>query len=633
MHIPDGYLSPSTCAGLYAAAAPFWYVALRRVRRVLTTRAVPLLSVFSAFSFVVMMFNLPLPGGTTGHAVGMTMASIVLGPWIALLAISTALLIQALLFGDGGITAYGANCFNMAIVGSLIAYGVYRLIARGAALTASRRVVAAGVAGYCAINFAALCAAIEFGIQPIFFHDAAGTPLYAPYPLHIAIPAMMLGHLTFAGLAEMVLAAALVAYLQKAEPALLRRTAPEAPELDLSHDVPASTHRPWPSARKLWLLLGVFLILTPLGILAAGSAWGEWQATDFEDKAARAEIAAASRNYAPPAAAPKGLASLSKIWSAPVSGYAPEFIRSPGFGYFVAGGVGVGTIILLTLLAGLVSGNFLSSRVKSSFLEKTVASFHSFSERTLLAEETADRSGPLQRMDPRVKVAGFAAWILAAVALHKLEFSVALLTASILLALWTCSAARAAFVRVWLGVLAFTGSVALPALFLTPGEQITSLPLVDWSISGPGFTAAAFLILRAETTATLLLILVLTTPWQRLLRAFRLFRVPVTVVAILEMTYRYVFVFLRMAQNMFEARRARLLAPLDEETQRTSAAAISAALLGRTFSLSSEVHSAMQARGFRGDIRLLDDLAMRRADWLQLAAMFTLAVLAVVVGR
>src|SRR5690242_4022225 len=205
MHIPDGYLSPSTCATFYAASTPFWYVALRRVKRALATRTVPLLSVFSAFSFVVMMFNLPLPGGTTGHAVGMGVTAIVLGPWASILAISTALLIQALFFGDGGITAYGANSFNMAIVGSLVAYAVYRLVAGRSALVSPRRVVAAAVAGYAAINASALCAAVEFGLQPALFKDATGAPLYAPYPLHIAVPAMMIGHLTFAGFAELII--------------------------------------------------------------------------------------------------------------------------------------------------------------------------------------------------------------------------------------------------------------------------------------------------------------------------------------------------------------------------------------------------------------------------------------------
>jgi cobalt/nickel transport system permease protein len=204
MHIPDGYLSPASCAALYAGSAPFWYVALRRMKRLLNTQVVPLLAVFAAFSFVIMMFNLPLPGGTTGHAVGVSIAAIVLGPWGAILSISIALMIQAVFFGDGGITAIGANCFNMAITGSLVAYAMYRIISGRAAIDSPRRIVAAAIAGYTAINVSALFAAIEFGIQPMFYRDATGAPLYAPYPLHIAIPAMMIGHLTIAGLAEMV---------------------------------------------------------------------------------------------------------------------------------------------------------------------------------------------------------------------------------------------------------------------------------------------------------------------------------------------------------------------------------------------------------------------------------------------
>ena len=156
MHIPDGYLSPSTCATLYAGAIAGWYAALKRLKRLLLSRVVPLISVFAAFAFVVMMFNLPLPGGTTGHAIGVTIAAIVLGPSGAILAISIALAIQALFFGDGGITTLGANCFNMAIIGSLVAYGSYRLIAAGASIASKRRIVAAAIAGYLAVNAAAV---------------------------------------------------------------------------------------------------------------------------------------------------------------------------------------------------------------------------------------------------------------------------------------------------------------------------------------------------------------------------------------------------------------------------------------------------------------------------------------------
>jgi cobalt/nickel transport system permease protein len=351
MHIPDGYLSPSTCAVIYATAVPFWYVALQRVKRLLNTRMVPLIAVFSAFSFVIMMFNLPLPGGTTGHAVGLGIATVILGPWAAMLTVSIALLIQAVFFGDGGITAFGANCFNMAIVGSGVAYGVYRLLAGRAAMTASRRAVAAAVAGYVAINVSALLAAIEFGIQPGLFHDATGMPLYAPYPLHIAVPAMMLGHLTFAGAAEGVITGGLVAYLQRSDVSLLTHTAPGAPTRG-----EGVSDGGWRATRRLWLGMALLMVLTPLGLLATATAWGEWSASDFADPAQRQQIEVVSGNQVlPTRAAPRGLARLASIWTAPIPAYAPRFMRSAMFGYMMSALLGTGLIILTFLGIGWIA--------------------------------------------------------------------------------------------------------------------------------------------------------------------------------------------------------------------------------------------------------------------------------------
>jgi cobalt/nickel transport system permease protein len=326
----------------------------------LNTRLVPLLAVFSAFSFVIMMFNLPLPGGTTGHAVGMGIATIVLGPWGSMLAVSVALLIQALFFGDGGVTAFGANCFNMAIVGSLVSYWLYRAISGRAAIADPRRVVAAAIAGYTAINIAALMAAIEFGIQPLLFTDASGAPLYAPYPLGVAIPAMALGHLTIAGLAELVVTAGVVAYLQRTDPSLLKLTAPNARDAeDGAQEV--ARRGGWRTTQKLWIGLAILMILSPLGLLTAGTAWGEWAPEDFNDPAARQEIQTGSLNAAAPEKAPQGLEQLSSVWTAPIPDYAPSWMHSENFGYILSALVGAGLIILafflISWIARLVRGN------------------------------------------------------------------------------------------------------------------------------------------------------------------------------------------------------------------------------------------------------------------------------------
>jgi cobalt/nickel transport system permease protein len=347
VHIPDGYLSPSTCAALYAGAAPFWWAALRRLRRTLHTRLVPRLSLFAAFSFVVMMFNVPLPGGTTGHATGVALAAVVLGPSGAILAVSTALAIQAFFFGDGGITALGANCLNIAVVGSLVAFAAYRLLAGRTPLDSPRRMVAAGLSGYVAINAAALVTAVEFGLQPMFFRDASGAPLYCPYPLGVAVPAMMIGHLTVAGLAELLLTGGVVAFLQRTEASLLATAA--------GRGIRDSAVEPAAGLRPLWVALGILLVLTPLGLLAAGTAWGEWGAADFGDPGLRQEMTIASRGQAPPPAAPRGLARLSSVWTAPLPDYAPPFLRSATLGYLLSGMFGTGLVILaVTGLAALL---------------------------------------------------------------------------------------------------------------------------------------------------------------------------------------------------------------------------------------------------------------------------------------
>ena len=108
MHIPDNYLAPASCAVMGAVMVPVWVRAIRKVKVEIPKAKIPMIGVGAAFSFLLMMFNVPLPGGTTGHAVGATLLAILLGPYAACISVSVALLLQALLFGDGGILAFGA---------------------------------------------------------------------------------------------------------------------------------------------------------------------------------------------------------------------------------------------------------------------------------------------------------------------------------------------------------------------------------------------------------------------------------------------------------------------------------------------------------------------------------------------
>jgi cobalt/nickel transport system permease protein len=221
MHIPDGYLGPPTCGVFYAVMLPIWTIASKVVKKNLKSKQVPLLAIGAAFSFVLMMFNVPIPGGSTGHAVGGVLIAILLGPWAACISLTVVLVVQALLFGDGGITALGANCFNMAFVIPFVGYYVYRTISYKSLVISNRRVIAAGVAGYVGINVAALMAGIELGLQPLLHHTASGQALYCPYGLKVAVPAMLGGHLLIFGWVEAIVTALVVKYLQKQSPELL----------------------------------------------------------------------------------------------------------------------------------------------------------------------------------------------------------------------------------------------------------------------------------------------------------------------------------------------------------------------------------------------------------------------------
>ncbi|MBN2652615.1 MAG: cobalt transporter CbiM [Spirochaetales bacterium] len=221
MHIPDGYLGLETCAVGYAAMIPIWGIASYKVKKNLKAKQVPLLAIGAAFSFVIMMFNIPIPGGTTGHAVGAVLVAILLGPWASTIAISVALIIQSLLFGDGGILAIGANCFNIAFVMSFSGYGIYKLISGKSSATSLRRLVAAGIAAFLGLTLAAFTTSIMFGIQPLLHQTESGQFLYSPYGLKIAIPAMVGEHLLIFGWVELIVTVLVVKFLQKQEPEMI----------------------------------------------------------------------------------------------------------------------------------------------------------------------------------------------------------------------------------------------------------------------------------------------------------------------------------------------------------------------------------------------------------------------------
>lgn len=241
-------------------------------------------------------------------------------------------------------------------------------------------------------------------------------------------------------------------------------------------------------------------------------------------------------------------------------------------------------------------------------------------DRALVADQSSSGRGLLQRLDPRVKVVGLGGLILASALATKLWVVAGVLVLATILGLLSAVSIWVFATRVWLATLSFSAILAAPALFLTPGDAIYRLPILHWSVTAQGLTTASFLVLRAEAAATLALVLVFTTRWIHVLKALRMFRVPVVFVVILGMACRYILLLLESAHEMFESRKSRTVGALSRSEQRRVAILSTGALLSRTLQLSNEVYLAMQARGFRGEVYILDDFQMQNLDWMALFA-------------
>ncbi|KAA8815590.1 cobalt transporter CbiM [Bifidobacterium callitrichos] len=340
MHIPDNFISPSTGAVFWVIMIPIWVLCFRSVIRSSTPEKMAYLGAGAAFSFLIMMFNVPTPGGTTAHGVGGALIALLLGPQYATVAVSVALLLQALLFGDGGLITLGANCFNMGFVLPFVAYGLYVAL-RKILPDGWKERVAEFISGYIGITLAAFCVALELGVQPLLFRDASRQALYFPFSFAVTIPAMLIPHLAVASVVEGLVTVVVVEFV--------RRTAPEIIEANARVAAGSGTSTSGESAahsglrRSAWIALGVVALLSPLGLIATGDAWGEWGAEDF--------MTATGLNYVPQYIA------HGFTWNALLPDYSLAGLPDIA-GYILSAVIGIAVMtILFRLLAFAVRGS------------------------------------------------------------------------------------------------------------------------------------------------------------------------------------------------------------------------------------------------------------------------------------
>lgn len=198
MHIPDGFLAPQTYLPAYAIAAGAWWWAARGLRGRLDETTVPRLAMLTALAYGLGLVMVPLPGGTSGHALGVALLALLFGVRLAFLCYSGVLLLQALLFGAGGVTALPVNALAMGLVGASTAVITHRLLRR------INQPLAVAAAAWLAVVLPGVVVALVLGLQPLIAHRADGTPLFFPFGPEITLPAVLLPHLAI-GIGEAAL--------------------------------------------------------------------------------------------------------------------------------------------------------------------------------------------------------------------------------------------------------------------------------------------------------------------------------------------------------------------------------------------------------------------------------------------
>jgi cobalt/nickel transport system permease protein len=207
MHASDRFLTVPVAIVFWVITAIVIGIAVRRTNRTIDERSVPLMGVMAAFIFAAQMFNFQVAGGTSGHLLGGVLAAVLLGPWAATLVMTCVIAVQALVFSDGGLVVMGANIFNMAIIGTLGGFALYRVLCGLFGGEDRGRLPAAAIAGWASVVAGSIAMALELIVS--------GTS-----PAEVVLPAM-LGIHVFIGVGEALITAAALAFIQTTRPDLL----------------------------------------------------------------------------------------------------------------------------------------------------------------------------------------------------------------------------------------------------------------------------------------------------------------------------------------------------------------------------------------------------------------------------
>ena len=367
--------------------------------------------------------------------------------------------------------------------------------------------------------------------------------------------------------------------------------------------------------RWLWGAVGLLILLTPIGALAPGTAWGEWSDRQLKELV----------GYVP-----TNLGKLGGLWRARMPGYSTPGVGSKSLGYFIAAVVGAALCVALAWGVGAVLARRHAGR---SFARRTADSIAHHVSEVLENEEVAARPGLLQSLDPRVKLLTLLVFAVTASLVHALWLLIVLVGVTLVLAAISRVSVGSFARKVWgsAGLLALL--IALPSslAFFTPGRVV--LAVGPFSFTAPGIMGAATLVARVAAAAGFALLIVWTMRWSGLLHALTALRVPDVVVATLAMTQRHILTLLRTVEQIHLARESRTLTTGTTKGNRAWVTERMAFVVRKSMKTADDVYDAMLSRGFSGAMPALAHLRLRARDWAWSAAALAVCAAALYADR
>ncbi|MDR0460633.1 MAG: cobalt ECF transporter T component CbiQ [Nitrososphaerota archaeon] len=574
--MPDGLISPTIAIPAFIITLLFWAIAFKKIK--LAEHQIPLMGLLTAFFFAAMMINIPLIGPTTAHLLGGAVIGLLLGPFAGLLSMSIILVMQAFLFGDGGLIVLGANVLNIGIIGVFIPCIIFIVLNK---LFKPKIGPSFYATIFLSAFFGDLLAAIAAGIE------VGLSPLSTWYGLSVAVPAMALNH-AIIGIAEGFITVFLIMALINLRPDVAEKS-PILNKLAIFKNKTVNDKTPLPTSKKLnkktiltgltaaliCVIIGVFCFSNSLEMLDLKA--GELGLTD------------------------------KPIFDPLFPDYSLTWLEGP-WGDLI---IGVVFTLLLFIIVLLFAKLIIKTKNSQKRIPRSLRDLVNGAETLIYIEDLSEKKGLMQAIHPIAKLVTIGFMIFSALFIHRLSYLLIICIVPIALTLFSRIPLRQLFTRT-LFIPLLMALISIPTLFLTAGDPLWTANIgnITIAITIQGITRLLTFTLRIWFCIASLSLLILSTGFDKTLKLFATLHVPSLIIQLFSLTYRYFFVSIHEAQSILIAKEARtyinrqilnLQALKDIGTMLSS-------LFIRTYERSERVYLAMKARGF--DINKNNKLAI-----------------------